>query len=178
LASQLAQNLLTIKLTQTHSQADSSTKRYARITGTGSFLPPKRVTNADLVTQLASTGVETSDDWIVERTGIRARHFSEQGVLTSELAVAAATNAMQAAGVQASDIDLIIVATSTPDMVFPSTACIVQNKLGMAGCAAFDIQAVCTGFVYALAQRRSPKFWTSKTAPPACCLETVQAPLS
>ena len=113
-------------------------------------MPPNRVTNADLVAQLAATGVETSDDWIVERTGIRARHFSEQGVLTSELAVAAAKNAMQAAGLQASDIDLIIVATSTPDMVFPSTACIVQHKLGMAGGAAFDIQAVCTGFVYAL----------------------------
>ena len=125
-------------------------KRYAKITGTGSYLPPKRVTNADLVTQLAATGVETSDDWIVERTGIRARHFSEPNVLTSELAVAAAKNAMQAAGLQASDIDLIIVATSTPDMVFPSTACIVQHKLGMAGGAAFDIQAVCTGFVYAL----------------------------
>ena len=124
--------------------------RFARITGTGSFLPPQRVTNADLVAQLAATGVETSDDWIVERTGIRARHFSASGVMTSELAVAAAKNAMQAAGLQPSDIDLIIVATSTPDMVFPSTACIVQNKLGMAGGAAFDIQAVCTGFVYAL----------------------------
>lgn len=128
----------------------ATTTRFARITGTGSYLPPNRVTNADLVSQLAATGVETSDDWIVERTGIRARHFSAQGVLTSELAVAAAKNAMQAAGLQASDIDLIIVATSTPDMVFPSTACIVQNKLGIAGCAAFDIQAVCTGFVYAL----------------------------
>jgi 3-oxoacyl-[acyl-carrier-protein] synthase-3 len=128
----------------------ATTTRFARITGTGSYLPPNRVTNADLVSQLAATGVETSDDWIVERTGIRARHFSAQGVLTSELAVAAAKNAMQTAGLQASDIDLIIVATSTPDMVFPSTACIVQNKLGIAGCAAFDIQAVCTGFVYAL----------------------------
>jgi 3-oxoacyl-[acyl-carrier-protein] synthase III len=124
--------------------------RFARITGTGSFLPPNRVSNDDLVAQLAATGVETSNDWIVERTGIKARHFSAQGVLTSELAVDAAKNALQAAGLQASDIDLIIVATSTPDMVFPSTACIVQNKLGIAGCAAFDIQAVCTGFVYAL----------------------------
>jgi 3-oxoacyl-[acyl-carrier-protein] synthase III len=132
------------------SQTKNQQNRFARITGTGSFLPPKRVTNADLVTQLAATGVETSDDWIVERTGIRARHFSAQGVLTSELAVAAAQKAIQAAGLQAGDIDLIIVATSTPDMVFPSTACIVQNKLGIAGCAAFDIQAVCTGFVYAL----------------------------
>jgi 3-oxoacyl-[acyl-carrier-protein] synthase III len=137
-------------LTTQPTHTDSNTKRYAKITGTGSYLPPKRVTNADLVAQLAATGVETSDDWIVERTGIRARHFSEPNVLTSELAVAAAKNAMQAAGLQASDIDLIIVATSTPDMVFPSTACIVQHKLGMAGGAAFDIQAVCTGFVYAL----------------------------
>ena len=141
-----AQNLLTSQPTQ----IKNSPNRFACITGTGSYLPPNRVTNADLVAQLAATGVETSDDWIVERTGIKARHFSEQGVLTSELAVAAAKNALQAAGLQASDIDLIIVATSTPDMVFPSTACIVQNKLGIAGCAAFDIQAVCTGFVYAL----------------------------
>jgi 3-oxoacyl-[acyl-carrier-protein] synthase III len=146
LARQLAQNLLTTQ----HSPTKNQQHRYARITGTGSFLPPNRVTNADLVAQLAATGVETSDDWIVERTGIKARHFSESGVMTSELAVAAAKNALQAAGLQASDIDLIIVATSTPDMVFPSTACIVQNKLGIAGCAAFDIQAVCTGFVYAL----------------------------
>ena len=124
--------------------------RFARITGTGSYLPPKRVSNDDLVAQLAETGVATSNDWIVERTGIKARHFSETGVMTSQLAVAAAENALQAARLQASDIDLIIVATSTPDMVFPSTACIVQNKLGIAGCAAFDIQAVCTGFVYAL----------------------------
>lgn len=141
---------MTTQQSQADIQPKSQQPRYARITGTGSFLPPRRVTNADLVTQLAATGVETNDDWIVERTGIRARHFSEAGVMTSELAVAAATNAMQAAGLQASDIDLIIVATSTPDMVFPSTACIVQNKLGIAGCAAFDIQAVCTGFVYAL----------------------------
>jgi 3-oxoacyl-[acyl-carrier-protein] synthase-3 len=117
------------QLFQTKNQPNT-TARFARITGTGSYLPPNRVTNADLVSQLAATGIETSDDWIVERTGIRARHFSARGVLTSELAVAAAQKAMQAAGVQASDIDLIIVATSTPDMVFPSTACIVQNKLG------------------------------------------------
>lgn len=88
--------------------------RFARITGTGSFLPPNRVSNDDLVEQLAETGVATSNDWIVERTGIKARHFSETGVMTSELAVAAAENALQAAGLQASDIDLIIVATSTP----------------------------------------------------------------
>jgi 3-oxoacyl-[acyl-carrier-protein] synthase-3 len=124
--------------------------RYSRITGTGSFLPPRRLTNADLVAELAATGVESSDDWIVDRTGIRARHFADDGVFSSDLAVEAAKSALNAAGIKAQDIDLIIVATSTPDMVFPSTACIVQNKLGAAGGAAFDLQAVCCGFVYAL----------------------------
>src|SRR5690349_12678314 len=124
--------------------------RYSRITGNGSFLPPKRVTNAELAAQLAADGVETSDDWIVERTGIRARHFAEPDVPSSELGVHAARRALEAAGRQPADIDLIIVATSTPDMVFPSSACILQNKLGIAGCAAFDVQAVCSGFVYAL----------------------------
>ncbi len=124
--------------------------RYSRITGTGSYLPPRRLTNADLVAELAATGVESSDDWIVERTGIRARHFAADGVYSSDLALEAAKNALQAAGITAQDIDLIIVATSTPDMVFPSTACILQNKLGAAGGAAFDLQAVCCGFVYAL----------------------------
>jgi 3-oxoacyl-[acyl-carrier-protein] synthase III len=125
-------------------------RRYSRITGTGSYLPPRRLTNADLVAELAVAGVETSDDWIVERTGIRARYFAATGVVCSDLATAAAQNALQAAGLEAKDIDLIIVATSTPDMVFPSTACIVQNKLGAPGGAAFDVQAVCSGFVYAL----------------------------
>lgn len=125
-------------------------RRYSRITGTGSYLPPRRVTNADLAAELAASGVETSDEWIVERTGIRARHFAAPGVTSSDLGVEAARNALQAAGRQASDIDLIIVATSTPDMVFPSAACILQNKLGVAGCPAFDVQAVCSGFVYAL----------------------------
>jgi 3-oxoacyl-[acyl-carrier-protein] synthase III len=124
--------------------------RYSRITGTGSFLPPKRVTNAELAAQLAAEGVETSDDWIVERTGIRARHFAEPDVSTSDLGVQAARRALEAAGREASEIDLIIVATSTPDMVFPSSATILQNKLGIAGCPAFDLQAVCSGFVYAL----------------------------
>jgi 3-oxoacyl-[acyl-carrier-protein] synthase-3 len=124
--------------------------RYSRITGTGSYLPTRRLTNADLVAELAATGVESSDDWIVERTGIRARHFADDGVFSSDLALIAAQNALVAAGITAQDIDLIIVATSTPDMVFPSTACIVQNKLGSAGGAAFDLQAVCCGFVYAL----------------------------
>ena len=126
------------------------TRRYSRITGTGSYLPPRRVTNDDLVAELARQGVETSDEWIVERTGIRARHFAAPDVGASDLAVPAAQAAMQAAGVQAGDIDLIIVATSTPDMVFPSTAAIVQHKLGASGCPVFDVQAVCSGFVYAL----------------------------
>jgi len=124
--------------------------RYSRITGTGSYLPPRRVTNADLAAELAVQGVETSDEWIVERTGIRARHFAAPDVTTSDLGAQAARHAMEAAGVGPSDIDLIIVATSTPDMVFPSAACILQNKLGIAGCPAFDVQAVCSGFVYAL----------------------------
>ena len=125
-------------------------KIYSRITGTGSYLPPRRLANADLVAELAAQGVESSDDWIVERTGIRARHFAAPDVCSSDLGLEAARNALDAAGVQASQIDLIIVATSTPDMVFPSTACILQNKLGANGCAAFDVQAVCSGFIYAL----------------------------
>jgi len=125
-------------------------RRYSRITGTGSYLPPRRITNADLVLELAAKGVETSDDWIVERTGIRARHFAAPDICSSDLALHAATNALNAAGIDAQDIDLIIVATSTPDMVFPSTACILQHKLGASGGAAFDVQAVCSGFVYAL----------------------------
>ncbi len=124
--------------------------RYSRITGTGSYVPPRRLSNADLVAELAAKGVETSDEWIVERTGIRARHFVDDGVYSSDLALEACKGALQAAGVEAKDIDLIIVATSTPDMVFPSTACILQNKLGANGGAAFDVQAVCSGFVYAL----------------------------
>jgi 3-oxoacyl-[acyl-carrier-protein] synthase-3 len=123
---------------------------YSRITGTGSYLPPRKLSNADLVAELAAKGLETSDDWIVERTGIRARHFVADGVFSSDLAFEAAKNALQAANRTAQDVDLIIVATSTPDMVFPSTACILQNKLGANGGIAFDLQAVCTGFVYAL----------------------------
>ena len=123
---------------------------YSRITGTGSYLPPRKLSNADLVAELAATGLETSDDWIVERTGIRARHFVADGIFSSDLAFEAAKNALQAANRSAQEVDLIIVATSTPDMVFPSTACILQNKLGANGGIAFDLQAVCTGFVYAL----------------------------
>ncbi|MCC6850927.1 MAG: ketoacyl-ACP synthase III [Rubrivivax sp.] len=124
---------------------------HARIAGTGSFLPPRRLTNGDMVAMLARRGVETSDQWIVERTGIRARHFADTGVTSSDLALQAAQQALEAAGRRAEELDLIIVATSTPDMVFPSTACILQRKLGVHGCPAFDLQAVCSGFVYALA---------------------------
>jgi 3-oxoacyl-[acyl-carrier-protein] synthase III len=132
-----------------------SPAKHSRITGTGSHLPPRRVSNADLAVRLAADGIETSDAWIVERTGIRVRHFVDDGVQTSDLAVQAARHALEAAGRRADEIDLIIVATSTPDMIFPSTACIVQRKLGMQGGAALDVQAVCTGFVYALAMADS-----------------------
>ena len=128
----------------------STSPRYSRITGTGSYLPPNRLTNEALTAQLALTGVETSDQWIVERTGIKARHFAAPDVVCSDLALEAAKRALEAADVDAANIDLIIVATSTPDMVFPSTACLLQQKLGVYGCAAFDVQAVCSGFVYAL----------------------------
>ena len=131
---------------------------FTRITGTGSYLPPRRLTNDDLVAELAQRGVETSSEWIVERTGIQARHFAAPGVGSSDLGFEAACRALQAAGCQPQDIDLIIVATSTPDMVFPSTACMIQHKLsqleagggGIIGAAAFDVQAVCSGFIYAL----------------------------
>ena len=130
--------------------ADRRPKGFSRITGTGSYLPPNRVSNEALAEQLGRDGVETSDAWIVERTGIRARHFADADAVCSDLALAAARQALDAADCDVSGIDLIIVATSTPDMVFPSTACIVQNKLGIHGCAAFDVQAVCSGFVYAI----------------------------
>ena len=123
---------------------------YSRISGTGSYLPPRRLTNADLVAELATQGIESSDDWIVERTGIRARHFVGDGVGSSDLGAEAAKRAMASAGCQPTDIDLIIVATSTPDMVFPSTAALLQNKLGIVGCPVFDVQAVCSGFIYAI----------------------------
>jgi 3-oxoacyl-[acyl-carrier-protein] synthase-3 len=122
---------------------------YSRILGTGSHLPARRVSNADLAAQLAQDGVETSDAWIQERTGIQARYFAD-GLKTSDLALPAAQRALEAAGIGADQLDLIIVATTTPDMVFPSTACLLQAKLGVSGCAAFDVQAVCSGFLYAL----------------------------
>ena len=123
---------------------------YSRITGTGSYLPPRRVSNDELAQELAGRGIETSNEWIVERTGIHARHFVADGVNSSDLALEACRHALEAAGRAAAEVDLIIVATSTPDMVFPSSAAILQHKLGIAGCPAFDVQAVCSGFVYAL----------------------------
>jgi 3-oxoacyl-[acyl-carrier-protein] synthase III len=120
--------------------------KYSRIAGTGSYLPSKILTNADLESM-----VDTTDEWIVTRTGIRQRHIAAEGEYTSDLSVHAARRAMVAAGIEASEIDLIIIATTTPDRVFPSTACLVQDKLGISNCPAFDIQAVCSGFVYALA---------------------------
>ena len=126
---------------------------YSKITGTGSYLPAKRVTNDELAAQLAEKGIETSDEWIVTRSGISSRHYAAPDENASDLAVHAARKALEAAGRSPGDIDLVIVASSTPDFhgSFPSTACIVQTKLGMANhSAAFDVQAVCSGFVYAV----------------------------
>ncbi len=119
---------------------------YSRIVGTGSYLPAKVLTNKDLEAR-----VETSDEWIFARTGIRQRHVAADNEFASDLALIASRRALEAAGVAATDLSLIIVATTTPDMVFPSTACILQAKLGAKNCPAFDVQAVCSGFVYALA---------------------------
>ncbi len=118
---------------------------YSRILGTGSFLPARTVTNADL-----EAIVDTTAAWILERTGIEKRHLVSEGETTCDLAEAAARQAIEAAGISASDLDLIVVATTTPDQFFPSTACLLQHRLGVRGCAAFDLQAVCTGFVYAV----------------------------
>ena len=119
---------------------------YSRIAGTGSYLPDRVVTNADL-----EKLVDTTDEWIHSRTGIRQRHIAAEGQTTSDLAFRAAQRAMESAGVKAEEIDLLIVGTTTPDIIFPSTACLLQNKLGIKnGGAAFDVQAVCSGFTYAL----------------------------
>jgi len=123
---------------------------YAKLVGTGSFLPPRVVSNDELAADLARRGVTTSDAWIVERTGIRQRHLATPGTRTSTLATEAARRAMVDAQVSADEVDLIIVATSTPDFLLPSTACLVQAALGVKGGAAFDVQAACSGFAYAL----------------------------
>ncbi len=119
---------------------------YSKIAGTGSYLPKKILSNTDLEKM-----VDTSDEWIFARTGIRERHIAAKGEFTSDLALEAAKNAIASAGIETSDIDLIVVATSTPDKIFPSVATMLQRKLGIAGCPAFDLQAVCSGFIYALA---------------------------
>ena len=118
---------------------------FSRITGTGSALPDRVVTNAEL-----EKLVDTSDEWIRSRTGIRERHIAADGETTGDLAVKAAERAMEAAGVKASELDLIVLGTTTPDIIFPSTACLVQHRIGANGCAAFDVNAACSGFVYAL----------------------------
>ena len=126
---------------------------YSKITGTGSYLPAKRVTNHDLAAELAAKGIETSDEWIVTRSGISARHYAAADENASDLAVHAARKALEAADLAPEQIDMVIVATASPDFYgsFPSTACIVQRKLGMRnGSAAFDVGAVCSGFVYAM----------------------------
>ncbi len=118
---------------------------FARIAGTGSYLPEKVLTNDDLAKM-----VDTSDEWIAARTGIRERHVAAEGETTSDLGYQAALRALEAAGVGADEIDLIVVGTTTPDLIFPSTACLIQHKLGIAGCPAFDVNAACSGFIYAL----------------------------
>jgi 3-oxoacyl-[acyl-carrier-protein] synthase III len=123
----------------------TSERIYSRIAGTGSYLPEKVLTNDDL-----AKFVDTSDEWIATRTGIRERHVAAEGETTSDLAFHAATRALEAAGVSASEIDLIIVGTTTPDIIFPSTACLLQARLGANGCGAFDVNAACSGFLYAL----------------------------
>ncbi|MCE7032452.1 ketoacyl-ACP synthase III [Lysobacter sp. GX 14042] len=119
---------------------------FSRIAGTGSYLPEKALSNADL-----AQFVDTSDEWIASRTGIRQRHMAAEGETTGDLAFHAATRAMEAAGVDASELDLIVLGTTTPDIIFPSTACLLQHRLGANGCPAFDVNAACSGFIYALA---------------------------
>ena len=131
---------------------------FSKIIGTGSYLPPKRVSNQELTEQLAANGIETSDEWIFSRSGISSRHYAEPGVTSSEMGAEAARRALEAANLQPNDIDLIILATSTPDFLggFPSTACVIQNKLGITnGSAAVDVQAVCSGFIYAMSMADS-----------------------
>jgi 3-oxoacyl-[acyl-carrier-protein] synthase III len=118
---------------------------HARIAGTGSYLPAQVVTNADLAARM-----DTSDEWIASRTGIRQRHVAAEGETTCDLAFHAATRALEAAGVQASELDLIVLGTTTPDLIFPATACLLQARLGANGCPAFDVNAACSGFIYGL----------------------------
>ncbi|KRG70853.1 beta-ketoacyl-ACP synthase III [Pseudoxanthomonas dokdonensis] len=127
------------------SQTRSNGRIYSRIAGTGSYLPEKVLTNDDL-----SKMVDTSDEWIRTRTGIEERHIAADGQTTSDLAYQAALRAMEAAGIGAADLDMIVVGTTTPDLIFPSTACLLQARLGANGCAAMDVNAACSGFVYAL----------------------------
>ena len=125
--------------------SQTESRIYARIAGTGSYLPEKVLTNDDLAKM-----VDTSDEWIAARTGIRERHVAAEGETTSDLGYRAALRALEAAGVAADELDLIVVGTTTPDLIFPSTACLIQHKLGVAGCPAFDVNAACSGFIYAL----------------------------
>jgi len=134
-----------------------SSRLYSRIVGSGSYLPEKVLTNDDL-----AKIVDTSDEWIATRTGIRQRHIAAEGETTGDLAFHAATRALQAAGVNGEDLDLIVVGTTTPDLIFPSTACLLQARLGALGCAAFDVNAACSGFIYALGV--ADKFIRSGTA--------------
>jgi 3-oxoacyl-[acyl-carrier-protein] synthase-3 len=127
------------------SDAGDFTLIYSRIAGTGSFLPERIVTNAELAKQ-----VDTSDEWIASRTGIRQRHIAADGQTTCDLAYGAAIAALESAGVQPGEIDLLVLGTTTPDLIFPATACLLQHRLGANGCAAFDVNAACSGFIYAL----------------------------
>jgi 3-oxoacyl-[acyl-carrier-protein] synthase-3 len=139
------------------SETVSNQRVYSRIAGTGSYLPEKVLTNDDL-----SKIVDTSDEWIVSRTGIRERHIAADGETTGDLAYHAAVRALEAAGVDASELDLIVLGTTTPDLIFPSTACLLQHRLGANGCPAFDVNAACCGFIYALSV--ADKFIRSGTA--------------
>jgi 3-oxoacyl-[acyl-carrier-protein] synthase-3 len=128
------------------SEQGSIPRVFSRIAGTGSYLPEKVLTNDDL-----SKIVDTSDEWIAARTGIRQRHIAAEGETTGDMAYHASVRALEAAGVDATELDLIVLGTTTPDLVFPSTACLLQHRLGADGCAAFDVNAACSGFIYALA---------------------------
>ena len=136
---------------RTSSLPPAGTPRFSRVVGVGSALPARRVTNDELARELATRGIETSDEWIVTRTGIRQRWLAGPDETTASLGARAAQAAMKRAGVSAGDIDLVVCATSTPDQIFPSTACLIQDRLGIRQGGAFDVQAVCSGFAYALA---------------------------